>query len=113
MSDIISMDILIIIKSQYAMTWHTRKSHLKISIIAAFEQTTLIFIYIGVCEPMNSTICVGKNTWVDCSSEAFECEALKADPGMCYPPPPSRMDSILIFTNSANYWHVNAIYMGK
>ncbi|XP_061193883.1 DBH-like monooxygenase protein 1 [Saccostrea echinata] len=34
----------------------------------------------GVCEPMNSTFCKQRNDWVDCSSESFQCDALKQDP---------------------------------
>lgn len=34
----------------------------------------------GVCDPMNATICLEKNTWVDCSLESFQCQALRDDP---------------------------------
>lgn len=59
-----------------------RVKHAMIIYVLSVNEKCLFFIYIGVCEPMNSTICLGKNTWVDCSSESFQCEALKKDPGM-------------------------------
>ncbi|KAL3877125.1 hypothetical protein ACJMK2_034878 [Sinanodonta woodiana] len=30
----------------------------------------------GICEPMNSTQCVAKNSWVDCHQEEFICDAM-------------------------------------
>ncbi|KAL3870626.1 hypothetical protein ACJMK2_038674 [Sinanodonta woodiana] len=30
----------------------------------------------GVCEPMNSSLCTGKNAWVDCHVDDFKCDAI-------------------------------------
>ncbi|KAL3870617.1 hypothetical protein ACJMK2_038665 [Sinanodonta woodiana] len=30
----------------------------------------------GVCEPMNSSLCAGKNDWVDCHAGEFKCDAI-------------------------------------
>ncbi|KAK3605266.1 hypothetical protein CHS0354_037667 [Potamilus streckersoni] len=32
----------------------------------------------GVCEPMNSSQCAGKNTWVDCHVDEFRCKAVNS-----------------------------------
>lgn len=31
---------------------------------------------------MNSTVCSERNTWVDCSLQSFQCQALRDDPGL-------------------------------
>ncbi|KAL3870619.1 hypothetical protein ACJMK2_038667 [Sinanodonta woodiana] len=30
----------------------------------------------GVCEPMNSSLCAGKNDWVDCQAGEFKCDTI-------------------------------------
>ncbi|KAK3590358.1 hypothetical protein CHS0354_020679 [Potamilus streckersoni] len=41
----------------------------------------------GVCEPMNSSQCTGKNVWVDCHLDEFICDAMNRNGKMkltCY-----------------------------
>ena len=39
----------------------------------------MLFTYLGICEPHNSTACAAVNNWDFCNVEEFHCPAMEAE----------------------------------